>query len=746
MRADRVGFRGFIFFCTLMILCLSVMALAQGEYSYVVRQGGEQVRIEPISNVLGVVDYYDYDAESFQSANLALHETSTIVMFLYEDTTTKMLSLFMLVDSPQGVGGTARVSMSGVPADAEFLVKDDEFDFFDTWKLTPPTAIVSWGWSEGKCDGMVLGPLAAEVDLEIVIDPSSVSGIDTVRFLSGDILSPDVINLTLDDPILIHEVGAGARPEDEAEAEAMSIPPIATFSVSPADRYIDAVTTFDASEATAFEGTIAIYEWDFDGDDVFEESTSDPITSHVYGATGIKHVTLRATDSRGAQSSYTYTIDVSSFSVKVVRRMSTELALPGSTFKVEVQIEPQMALAGAGLQEILPLGWEIEPLENAGTVFKHADKQWVFIEDLEAGTSRIISYEVTVPESEAFGSTSLPARFVITGGFQAVTPFIDMLVAGETDIEVSDGLDIKTAIAHLVPGNEEDASGDTIDLRLSKSIQPGQLDRALEMWMNDTIVPATQRTRIDAQAIKDLIAYSYTCTPVDQPLPVVSMANIESLRTISAPFPCNNVLLGYYDRNGNLAGDTFRVRVELKADQDLYGVGLCEEVLSSWRVMPIENDGFLYKESSTQWVFLGKVPTGTTKTIVYEVTVPQNAAIKLPKDSPYYVTTNDVYGVVDAVLPRVEVIVGGASSVGIVRELPLLGAVSRWDVKNDTIDIDLSAYISFEQVQRAIAFWLENEPVPRTNGQTIDYETMKTIIAYWLSNTAVCDPLPSAFR
>jgi len=740
MRADRIGFHGFIFLLTLMVLCLSVIALAQGEHSYVVSQGEEQVQIGPIQNVLSAVDYYDYEPENFQSANPAFRETSTIVIFLYEDTTTKMLSLFMLVDAPTGVGGTARVSMSGVPADAEFLVKDDEFDFFDTWKLTLPTAIVSWGWSEGKCDGMVLGPLAAEVDLEIFIDPSTVSGIDAVRFLSVDILSPDIISLTLDDPILIHEAKA------KAETETLSMPPVATFSVSPADRHIDEVTTFDASEATAFEGTITAYEWDFDGDNVFEESTSDPITSHVYRTTGIKHVALRATDSRGAQSSYTYTIDISSLSVKVVRRISTELALPGSTFKVEVQIEPQMALAGVGLQERLPSGWKIEPLENVGTVFKPADQQWVFVKDLEAGTSRIISYEVTVPESEAFSSTSLPVRFVITGGFQAVTPFIDMLVEGETDIEVTDALDIRTAIAHLVPRNEEDASRDTIDLCLSEKIQPAQLDRALEMWMNDIIVPATQRTRIDVQAVKDLIAYSYTCTPVNQPLPLVSMANIESLRTITTPFPCNNVLLDYYDGKGNLAGDTFRVRVEMKADQDLYGVGLCEGVLPNWRVMPIENDGFLYKESSTQWVFPGKIPIGMTRTIIYQVTVPQNAVVKPPKDSPSYISTDDVFGVVDAVLPRVEVIVGGDSSVGITKALPLLGAVSRWDVKNDTIDVGLSDYISFEQVQRAIAFWLEDEPVPRTNGQTIDYETMKTIIAYWLSNTTVCDPLPSAFR
>ena len=51
-----------------------------------------------------------------------------------------------------------------------------------------------------------------------------------------------------------------------------------------------------------------------------------------------------------------------------------------------------------------------------------------------------------------------------------------------------------------------------------------------------------------------------------------------------------------------------------------------------------------------------------------------------------------------------------------------------------------------EQVQRAIAFWLEDGVVPRTGGQTVTYETLKTIIAYWLTNTDICDPLPGAVK
>jgi hypothetical protein len=105
-----------------------------------------------------------------------------------------------------------------------------------------------------------------------------------------------------------------------------------------------------------------------------------------------------------------------------------------------------------------------------------------------------------------------------------------------------------------------------------------------------------------------------------------------------------------------------------------------------------------------------------------------------------------VYGNVDAALPCLETPVTGDSAVDVTDCLTVIAAISRWDVERDTIDITLSNIISFQQVQRAVAFWLEDEIVPRTCGHTVDYETLKTIIAYWLTGTDICDPLPPAVR
>ena len=93
--------------------------------------------------------------------------------------------------------------------------------------------------------------------------------------------------------------------------------------------------------------------------------------------------------------------------------------------------------------------------------------------------------------------------------------------------------------------------------------------------------------------MKEISAYAYTCTPVDVDLPAVPQANINAVRTIATPVPCNNVLLNYIGSDGNLAGNTFTVKVEISADQDMYGVGLAEDLPTGWKVTPIENDGFI---------------------------------------------------------------------------------------------------------------------------------------------------------
>ena len=52
--------------------------------------------------------------------------------------------------------------------------------------------------------------------------------------------------------------------------------------------------------ATDHDGTVVLYEWDFDGDGTFDYSASDGIASHVYDDDGFYLVILRVTDNEGA--------------------------------------------------------------------------------------------------------------------------------------------------------------------------------------------------------------------------------------------------------------------------------------------------------------------------------------------------------------------------------------------------------------------------------------------------------------
>ena len=723
MKVRKVNPFGLSLLLTVVVLLLPATGLAQDGY-FTVSQGATQETISPLENAVGVVDFYGYAGSM---ATTGFEEANTAVMFLYRDTASGDLSLFVVLGGATGsTAGSVSMTLNGVPAGAVFQVQDDNFDFRDSWDVTPPTGTVSWAWDDGLGDGMVLGPLTEE--FEMTLFPQFTAGITRVKFLSGSLAFPDEINLNLIDPILI--------------GVTTNRPPVVSFFASPTTPNINEPVTFDASSTFDADGAISMYEWDFNGDGLYELSTTDPVVTHTYSTSGLRSVTLRATDAAGATDRQTLTIDVGELAVSVTRTISTVAAIPGSTFLVVVRFEPQMDLAGVGIQENLPVGWKIKPLENAGAAFKRSDVQWVFIDQIKAHTTKVISYEVTVPESDQLIATTLPVCFTITGTFQAMTPFMEIPIEGDAKIEITDALPLKTAIAHLVPRLGIDMD-DTIDLRLSQKIDPQQLARALEMWQYDEAIPWTQGKRINLVEMKELSAYAYTCTPVDLPLPGMLPTNITAVRTIATPVPCNNILLNYYGPGGDKAGSTFTVKVEIWADQDLYGVGLEEDLPAGWKVIPIENDGFTYKASRTEWVYPTKLPANTMKTIIYQVEVPQTEAIEIAASDPCYASSNDLYGIVDAGLPCMETPVTGDSGVDVSECVSVLVAISRWDVDNDRLDITLSDKISFHQVQRAIAFWLEDEIVPWTCGQTVGYHMLKEIIAYWLTGTNICDPLPS---
>ncbi len=85
-------------------------------------------------------------------------------------------------------------------------------------------------------------------------------------------------------------------------------PPIASFTLSPASGIVPLEVSFDASSSIAPGGTIERYQWDFgDGG-----QGSGATTTHTYATDGTYTATLTVTDSLGATTSTSQTLEVSS--------------------------------------------------------------------------------------------------------------------------------------------------------------------------------------------------------------------------------------------------------------------------------------------------------------------------------------------------------------------------------------------------------------------------------------------------
>jgi len=138
MKVYKVSLYGLFLLLVLGTLLLSASVLAQESGYYTVSQGDrvESVQITPLAGTTAAIDYYSL---ANNQSDTGLEETNTAVMFLYRNTTTGEISLFVLLSDTGGAAGTTTFTLSGVPAGADFIVADDgAVDFRETWEITPP--------------------------------------------------------------------------------------------------------------------------------------------------------------------------------------------------------------------------------------------------------------------------------------------------------------------------------------------------------------------------------------------------------------------------------------------------------------------------------------------------------------------------------------------------------------------------------------------------------------------------------
>lgn len=217
-------------------------AAAPGDDAYTVVQGDATFAVEPISGDVPVEQFYSFrlpDGYSgrgvhdepggpfYESVGTRpLQRESTTITFLYDG--PNRLSLVVVHDKSVEEagdgddGGSATWEVLVHEADAEWVVKDDEYwdtdtgdtsqTNYDNWNTDSDPHQIDWTWAAGGTDGGVLGFLGAETAL--LIDPSyneqaTLYGdhyegdVTAWEFLGGSVDDPERVSLALDEPVAI---------------------------------------------------------------------------------------------------------------------------------------------------------------------------------------------------------------------------------------------------------------------------------------------------------------------------------------------------------------------------------------------------------------------------------------------------------------------------------------------------------------------------------------------------------------
>jgi len=123
---------------------------------------------------------------------------------------------------------------------------------------------------------------------------------------------------------------------------ASSVFPVPAGTTTPSTAKVADVVTFGGS-ATDSDGTVANYEWDFDGDGTYDfASAAGPATTHSYMLEGTYTATLRVTDNDGLQTTLTLSMPVAKRPGGVMRvdYVGINSATPLSTFNMPICSSP----------------------------------------------------------------------------------------------------------------------------------------------------------------------------------------------------------------------------------------------------------------------------------------------------------------------------------------------------------------------------------------------------------------------
>jgi len=169
-----------------------------------ITQSGNTYSISALQGNEPAPAFYSYGNPNGSSANTGLEIANTLIIFLYEDVNTGVISLFLIADiANSGSGGSLQFEFNCVPSNSFISVQDDGGEFGGS----PPLFTGNWSWGDCCTDGGVIENIGCNnaLNLDLLIS----SGIDNILWLTGDINMPDQIPLALNGEAISINCGAG---------------------------------------------------------------------------------------------------------------------------------------------------------------------------------------------------------------------------------------------------------------------------------------------------------------------------------------------------------------------------------------------------------------------------------------------------------------------------------------------------------------------------------------------------------
>jgi hypothetical protein len=174
---------------TLLTLGLILTIGQASAFVFSIENGLTSQTIDPLAKAESAATYYDYGSLPASGTPDFGTVSNTGILWLYEDTSTNILSLGMIFDTTNdGSGGTVTLATSGMPGTTYVSVEDDGADVV-------PSNIINgtenWTWIACCTDGAMVSGLE-DSTWTIAIDLLSSTGINDWLFLDG----PDATNPT----------------------------------------------------------------------------------------------------------------------------------------------------------------------------------------------------------------------------------------------------------------------------------------------------------------------------------------------------------------------------------------------------------------------------------------------------------------------------------------------------------------------------------------------------------------------